>query len=572
MKNKIHEKGYRNKPLADEQKENNTEKSKTNKMKILNILTIAGLGIICSTRLTAQNVTINIDALNVNQTMEGFGTSLRVFNDPHVIGGTTSAPITAGLIISTAQEDTILNLLYNELGLTRVRPATGEDGPIEDPNDNNDPDSTDLSQFDFSWKKMDAHIDYISRVIPRGVDTYFPSTIEIESWMTTSNPEEYAEWAFAIIKRWKDQGYELPYYAIMNEPGYIRGGIWPGTYIRDCIKLLGPKLDTAGISTKIVIPDDLNADEAYTRSQIIMADTVAQKYVGALAYHLYGGSNTNKTAMMQLGQQYNVPVWMTEYSRSNAFDWGNQIHDVIANYNVSAVDHMWGFFGAQETNGTQFISLNFTGTNYTGYTINKQYYVTGQYSRHVKPGSQRIDATSSNIDVRVTAYKDGTDIVIVVINNHSNPQTVDFAINGLNNLSTLKAVRTSQTENWAILPDITVANDSFTTTLTANSITTFYSEPLTTSVQDFSDKSPSFIIYPNPSTNQLNIRFNELQAVTATLWITDINGKIVRQESVQSTDMKVEKNYSLSGLPDGTYFISIEANGTRTTQKIILTR
>ncbi len=54
--------------------------------------------------------------------------------------------------------------------------------------------------------------------------------------------------------------------------------------------------------------------------------------------------------------------------------------------------------------------------------------------------------------------------------------------------------------------------------------------------------------------------------------ITDINGKIVRQESVQSTDKKVEKNYSLSGLPDGTYFISIEANGTRTTQKIILTR
>jgi IS5 family transposase len=28
MKNRIHEKGYRNKPLTDEQKENNTEKSK----------------------------------------------------------------------------------------------------------------------------------------------------------------------------------------------------------------------------------------------------------------------------------------------------------------------------------------------------------------------------------------------------------------------------------------------------------------------------------------------------------------------------------------------------------------
>ncbi|MBL1232528.1 MAG: T9SS type A sorting domain-containing protein [Vicingaceae bacterium] len=498
----------------------------------------------------AQNVSIN--ALNVNQTMEGFGTSLRVFNDPHIIGGTTSDPITAGLVISTAQEDTILNLLYNELGLTRVRPATGEDGSIEDPNDNNDPDSTDLTQFDFSWKRMDAHIDYVSRVIPRGVDTYFPSTIKLESWMTTSNPEEYAEWAFNIIKRWKDQGYELPYYSIINEPGYSRGGIWPGTYIRDCIKLLGPKLDTAGISTKIVIPDDLNANEAYTRSQIIMADTLAQKYVGALAYHLYGGSSANKTAMMQLGQQYNVPVWMTEYSRSNAFDWGNQIHDVIANYNVSAVDHMWGFFGEQETNGTQFISLNFSGTNYTGYTINKQYYVTGQYSKYIQPGSQRIDATSSDIDVRVTAYKEGADIAIVVINNDVNPKTVDFAINGMN-LSTLKAVRTSQTENWTILPDITLANDSFTTTLTANSITTFYSE-LTTSVQDVADKSSSFIIYPNPFNDFAIVELKESSDNWSWTLYNSFGQKVQEIKKITNQRLIINKG----DLPVGIYLYDIQ--------------
>lgn len=541
-------------------------------MKTLKTLSITAIIIIGIKDFNAQNVSINIDALNVNQTMEGFGTSLRVFNDPHIIGGTTTAPINAGLVISIAQEDTILNLLYNELGLTRVRPATGEDGPIENLNDNNDPDSTDLSQFDFSWKKTDAHIDYVSRVIPRGVNTYFPSTIKLESWMTTSNPEEYAEWAFAIINRWKTQGYELPYYSIINEPGYTRGGFWPGAYIRDCIKYLGPKLDSAGIATKIVIPDDLNANEAYTRSQIIMADTTARKYVGALAYHLYGGSNANKTAMMQLSQQYNIPVWMTEYSRPNAFDWANQIHDVIANYNVSAVDHMWGFFGAQETSGTQLISLNFSGLNYTGYTINKQYYVTGQYSRYIQPGSLRIDAVSSNIDVRATAYKNGTELAIVVINNHSNPQIIDVAINGISSLSTLKSVRTSLTENWEVLTDIMVSSDSFITTLPANSITTFYSEQFTTSIQDFSDNSSSFIIYPNPSNNQISVILNGIIGGKAQLFITDVTGKIVLQENIESTEKKVEKNYTLSGLKDGTYFISVESKGTRTTKKILLIR
>jgi O-glycosyl hydrolase len=507
----------------------------------------------------AQNVSININSVNTYQTMEGFGTSVRVFNDPHVIGGTTLAPITSGLIMSNAEQDTILNLLYNKLGLTRVRPATGEDGPIEDPNDNSDPDSTDLANFDFTWKKNDAHIDYVSRVIPRGVNTYFPSAIKIENWMTTANPDEYAEWAFNIIKRWKDQGYELPYYSIINEPGYIRGGIWPGEYLRDCIKLLGPKLDAAGINTRIVIPDDLNANEAYTRSQIILADSIARQYVGALAYHLYGGSNTNKNNMAQLSTQYNIPVWMTEYSRPNAFDWANQIHDVIANYRVSAVDHMWGFFGAQETNGTQLISLNFSGTNYTGYTINKQYYVTGQYSKYVKAGSQRIAAISSNVDVRATAYKDGTDLVMVVINNHSNPQTIDFTINGFT-LNTLKAVRTSQTENWAALPDIAVVNDSFTTTLTANSVTTFYSVPLTTSVQNFSEKEDlSIMIFPNPSNGNSILKYSLVRKSSVEIGIYNLEGKLIhsfnqgaKQEGTHEFQMPTQ------ALGQGMYFVKVK--------------
>ena len=523
-------------------------------MKKLKNLVVVIHCILSSTWSIAQNVSININALNLNQTMEGFGTSLRVFNDPHVIGGTTSEPITGGLVISAAEEDTILNLLYNKLGLTRVRPATGEDGPIENPNDNNNPYKMDNSKFDFSWKKMDAHIDFVSRVIPRGVNTYFPSTVKLESWMTTSNPEEYAEWAFAIIKRWKDLGYELPYYAIMNEPGYGRGGIWPGIYLRDCIKFLGPRLDTAGINTKIVIPDDLNANEAYTRSQLIMEDSVARKYVGALAYHLYGGSNANKTAMMKLGQLYNVPVWMTEYSRPDAFDWGNLIHDVIANYNVTAVDHMWGFFGNQESNGTQYISLNFSGTNYTGYTINKQYFVTGQYSRYVKPGAQRIDATSSNNDVRVTAYKDGTDFTLVAINNHSTPQSVDFTINGMSNLSTLNAIRTSQTENWAILPDITLANESFTAILAPNSITSFTTIHPSLGIDDFrSENALPLILYPNPAKEFINVQIPD-EARSGSIVIFNNLSQIRKRVELTGTDIQ---QLNISSLPEGLHWVRL---------------
>ncbi len=539
-------------------------------MKKLKTIIFITLAMLNTGVLFAQNVTINVNANNVYQTMEGFGTSLRVFDDPHVIGGTTLAPISSGLVISTAQEDSILNLLYNDLGLIRVRPATGEDGAIENPNDNNDPNITDTSQFDFGWKKMDAHIDYVSRVIPRGVTTFYPSTIKIESWMTISNPEEYAEWAFMIIKRWKDRGYELPYYSILNEPGYTRGGIWPGTYIRDCIKILGPKLDSVGINTKFVIPDDLNANEAFGRSQIIMADSVARSYVGALAYHLYGGNNTNKTAMMQLGQQYNIPIWMTEYSRPDAFAWANQIHDVIANYGVSAVDHMWGFFGQQESNGTQLISLNFNGTNYTGYTINKQYYVTGQYSKFVKAGSQRIEAASSNNDVRVTAYKDGANITVVVINNHSNSQTVDFSINGLNNITTLKTVRTSLTENLDSVSDVVVLNNSFSTILPANSITTFYNEQLLTAVKNIINNQDITILYPNPASELVIIKLTTVLKDEIKIQITDVNGKLVLTKTATLNDPISEIPIRIDNLNNGIFLINIQVGEVQNFKKLLI--
>jgi hypothetical protein len=76
--------------------------------------------------------------------------------------------------------------------------------------------------------------------------------------MTESNPTEYVEWALALLRRWRTQGVEMPYFSILNEPGYVRSGIWSGQWIRDVTKLLGAKLEADGFSTKLVVPDDLN--------------------------------------------------------------------------------------------------------------------------------------------------------------------------------------------------------------------------------------------------------------------------------------------------------------------------
>lgn len=88
-----------------------------------------------------------IDARVVFQRMEGFGTSSRVFDDPHTFNTLDPATMRARTVLTTAQQDAVLDRLYVDLGLTRVHPVNPEVGlltgvnylGIEPVNDNADP-------------------------------------------------------------------------------------------------------------------------------------------------------------------------------------------------------------------------------------------------------------------------------------------------------------------------------------------------------------------------------------------------------------------------------------------------
>jgi O-glycosyl hydrolase len=169
-----------------------------------------------------------------------------------------------------------------------------------------------------------------------------------------------------------------------------------------------------------------------------------------LAAHIYGtaftyGSSTlsEMAGMKALSQQYGIPLWMTEYWVWDMLDWANVMHDCIAGYDVTAVDYLWGFFGRWEPSNDALIwGLN-NGAQYLGYTINKNYYVMGQYSKYVMQGVRRVQANSSSASVNVTAYIDGTKLTVVAINN-GGAVNVNFALSGVSGIASMQPVRTSQ--------------------------------------------------------------------------------------------------------------------------------
>ena len=51
------------------------------------------------------------------------------------------------------------------------------------------------------------------------------------------------------------------------------------------------------------------------------------------------------------------------------------------------------------------------------FEITKRYYVTGNYSKYVTPGSKRIEANIDDKDILVTAFKNSDEIILVIVNN-----------------------------------------------------------------------------------------------------------------------------------------------------------
>lgn len=107
--------------------------------------------------------------------------------------------------------------------------------------------------------------------------------------------------------------------------------------------------------------------------------------------------------------------------------------------------------------------------------ISKRGYMMAHFSKFVRPGAVRIDATKTpETDVYVSAYKSsGADsLIIVAVNKKTSAVSQVFNISN-GTVSKMESWRTSGSENMAKQSDINITSGSFTASLPAQSVTTF---------------------------------------------------------------------------------------------------
>ncbi len=80
-----------------------------------------------------------------------------------------------------------------------------------------------------------------------------------------------------------------------------------------------------------------------------------------------------------------------------------------------------------------------------------------------------------------------------------------------------------------------------------------------------------FIVYPNPTDGQINIKLSGLENISS-IHVSDILGKVLASESFEpEAGTVINKQYDLSSLSKGIYFITFKQIGEATiTKKIIL--
>lgn len=203
----------------------------------------------------------------------------------------------------------------------------------------------------------------------------------------------------------------------------------------DFIRILHPTLQRANMSDVLIACCDVtgwNLGQQYTQ-QLNSAGVTS--LIGVITAHTYtsnfnGPINTNRKVWQSeycdLNGQWSTG-WYTNGGAGDGYTWANTLHNAFTTGNMNA--YLW-WEGVQWPNpNTNEKLIRIDGDNFI---VSKRLWAFAQYSRYVRPGAVRVDATGGNL--RSTAYlnKDGS-LVVVILN------TGTSAVNLALNLGTFRA-------------------------------------------------------------------------------------------------------------------------------------
>jgi glucosylceramidase len=295
----------------------------------------------------------------------------------------------------------------------------------------------------------------------------------------------FCQWMVEYVKLHDRQG--APFYAVSpgNEVQFsqsFESCVWNGSDFATIVAMLRARLDAEGYRhVKIFGPETMTSHlyEGGTGSYIkaIRDNPQALESLGVFATHGYEDGVKPEMSANSSRRFWNLiadtgkPFWITEGGTGN-HDWpapiqkgvGNALHNALVAGNCSA------FVPWQITEGNKSIHALMVMSTYTPKT-----YTAMHYTRFIRPGARRIDAQPGfgTVEVGAFLHEAAGDLTLVALNSTDQEQPLTLTFRNLNGLSTLKAYRTSASENLQEVRDVTVQDRRAAFLMTPQSIVTF---------------------------------------------------------------------------------------------------
>jgi len=257
-----------------------------------------------------------------------------------------------------------------------------------------------------------------------------------------------------------------------------------------------------------------------------------------------------------------------------ALDVGTEIHNnMVSGYSAYIWWYIVRYYGpiGDGEKSASHPNENFSDKG----EITKRGYIMSQYSRFIRPGYVRLDAPAiPQRQLRVTAYKGDSRVVIVVVNTDTTPVEQTFVLKD-GTVTQFTPYVTSEAKDAEKGSVIEVSGDRFTTTLEGESVTTFVSDEITTGVEDEGSVMPdSYKLkqnYPNPFNPTTTISF-ELPATShVTLQVSDMLGRnVATLVNHKVSAGKHEVRFDASDLSSGVYFYRLKAGDFVQTRRMTL--
>ncbi len=281
--------------------------------------------------------------------------------------------------------------------------------------------------------------------------------------MDSSQFSAYATHLNGFVSYMKNQGVDLYAISVQNEPDYgSQGGwrTWTAAQCHDFVLNYG-----STITTKLISCESYSYDKSYYDP--ILNDSAALANMSVLGTHLYGTPVSGYPYPLFDTTGAGKERWMTEHytdSTTDANSWPNAL-GVATELHHAMVDGQFNLY-------TWWYIVRSYGPIYTDGTVSKRGWCMAQFSKFIRPGFHRVDATASPISgVYVSAYQGPSSLVVVVVNTNTSTEALDVSIAG-STVSSFTRYTTSGTKSLANDGTVTASNGVVTLSLDAESVTT----------------------------------------------------------------------------------------------------